>query len=118
MVRHLMPTVFRSKHISWFRFPCRESPREAEIVRWIFETYASGTGIQTISRTLEEREIPTRQETLAHREAKYLLQNHTYAGMRYLCGLLAQQMPQVRQQVVLFARRRDFRIATALDVRP
>ena len=31
--------------------------REAEIVRWMFESYASGVGILKITRTLEERGV-------------------------------------------------------------
>src|SRR5258708_29030895 len=31
--------------------------QEAEIVRWLFAAYANGTGIHTITRTLEERGI-------------------------------------------------------------
>lgn len=29
------------------------NPREAEIVRWLFEAYAKGAGLRTITRTLE-----------------------------------------------------------------
>jgi hypothetical protein len=60
--------------------------REATIVRSIFEMYASGTaGPYRIPRLLEERGIPTRKGKTLWRacQVRYMLKNHTYAGIRY-----------------------------------
>jgi site-specific DNA recombinase len=59
---------------------------QAPVVRSIFEMFASGRfGLVTISRSLEERRIPTRTGlTQWHRDSiKFMLKNETYAGTRY-----------------------------------
>jgi site-specific DNA recombinase len=58
---------------------------QAAVVRWMFETFASGATINGIIRSLEERGIPTRMgKPLWRRDhLKDMLQNRTYAGTRY-----------------------------------
>jgi site-specific DNA recombinase len=77
--------------------PCQivVNDQEAEIVRWIFETYASGTGVHRITRTLEERGVHTKRGTKLWRTEKlrYLLQNHTYAGIRYFNSMTCAEEP-------------------------
>jgi hypothetical protein len=50
----------------------------------MFEAYAGGTGIHTITRTLEERGVLTKRGKSLWRtdRVRYLLQNHVYAGIR------------------------------------
>jgi site-specific DNA recombinase len=57
--------------------------QEAEIVRWMFG-YASGTGIQAITRSLEERGVLTKRgkKLWDVQSLKYLLQNQVYTGIR------------------------------------
>jgi site-specific DNA recombinase len=59
--------------------------QEAGIVRWIFEAYASGMALGAITRTLEERKVPTKKgKTLWRAQGvRYLLANRTYVGTRY-----------------------------------
>lgn len=60
--------------------------REAKIVRYIFETYAKGDiGVQMITRTLEEKKVPTREGRKLWNiaQVKYILKNESYAGVRY-----------------------------------
>jgi site-specific DNA recombinase len=59
--------------------------QEAEIVRWMFEAYASGTGIQAIARLLEERGVLTKRsgKLWYDKSVKWLLQNQVYTGVRY-----------------------------------
>jgi site-specific DNA recombinase len=61
-------------------------PQEAETVRYIFEAYASGARtLAGITRSLEERAIPTRNNKSLWRtqHIRNMLQNQTYAGTRY-----------------------------------
>jgi site-specific DNA recombinase len=65
---------------------------QAPVVRSIFEMFASGHfGLVTISRSLEERRIPTRTgRTQWHRDSiKFMLKNETYAGTRYFNRITA-----------------------------
>ena len=60
---------------------------QAPVVRSIFEMFASGRfGLVTISRSLEERRVPTRMgRPLWHRDQiKAMLKNETYAGTQVL----------------------------------
>jgi hypothetical protein len=59
---------------------------QALIVRSIFEMFASGRfGLVTISRSLEERRVPTRlgRPLWQRDQIKAMLRNETYAGTRY-----------------------------------
>ena len=65
---------------------------QAPVVRSIFEMFASGRfGLVTISRSLEERRVPTRMgRPLWHRDQiKAMLKNETYAGTRYFNRITA-----------------------------
>ena len=65
---------------------------QAPVVRSIFEMFASGRfGLVTISRSLEERRVPTRMgRPLWHRDQiKSMLKNETYAGTRYFNRITA-----------------------------
>ena len=65
---------------------------QAPVVRSIFEMFASGRfGLVTISRSLEERRVPTRMgRPLWHRDQiKAMLRNETYAGTRYFNRMTA-----------------------------
>jgi site-specific DNA recombinase len=65
---------------------------QAAVVRSIFEMFASGRfGLVTISRSLEERRVPTRMgRPLWHRDQiKAMLKNETYAGTRYFNRITA-----------------------------
>ena len=57
-------------------------PEEAEIVRWIYQNFLSGKGIQTISRELEAKQIPKlRGEPVWSKHGVlYILTNERYAG--------------------------------------
>jgi site-specific DNA recombinase len=59
---------------------------QAPVVRSIFEMFASGRfGLVTISRSLEERRVPTRlgRQLWQRDQIKAMLRNETYAGIRY-----------------------------------
>jgi site-specific DNA recombinase len=59
---------------------------QAPVVRSIFEMFASGRfGLVTISRSLEERRVPTRlgRPLWQRDQIKAMLKNETYAGTRY-----------------------------------
>ena len=58
---------------------------EAKIVRWIFEQYANGFGIQAITRLLEEQRVPTKKgkKLWYGKSVRYLLRNPVYTGIRY-----------------------------------
>jgi site-specific DNA recombinase len=59
---------------------------QAPVVRSIFEMFASGRfGLVTISRSLEERRVPTRlgRPLWQRDQIKAMLRNETYAGTRY-----------------------------------
>jgi DNA invertase Pin-like site-specific DNA recombinase len=59
---------------------------QAPVVRSIFEMFASGRfGLVTISRSLEERRLPTRlgRPLWQRDQIKAMLRNETYAGTRY-----------------------------------
>jgi site-specific DNA recombinase len=65
---------------------------QAPVVRSIFKMFASGHfGLVTISRSLEERRVPTRMgRPLWHRDQiKAMLNNETYAGTRYFNRITA-----------------------------
>jgi site-specific DNA recombinase len=59
--------------------------REAEVVRWMFEALASGTGLCVITRTLEERGILTKMGKTSWdvTHIKAMLKNPIYAGTKY-----------------------------------
>ena len=59
------------------------SPTEAPVVRWIFETYEKGTGLNLIGQQLNAQKIPPPRsrhwsKTMIH----YLLRNRAYVGER------------------------------------
>jgi DNA invertase Pin-like site-specific DNA recombinase len=59
------------------------SPTEAPVVRWIFETYEKGTGMNLIVQQLNAQKTPAPRgrhwsKTMIH----YLLRNHAYLGER------------------------------------
>lgn len=59
---------------------------QAEVVRSIFEMFASGDyGLVNISRFLEERRVPTRtgRPQWYRDQIKFMLKNETYTGRRY-----------------------------------
>ena len=57
-------------------------PEEADVVRWIYNSFLSGKGIQTISRELEIKQIPKlRGEPVWSKHGVlYILTNERYAG--------------------------------------
>ena len=65
---------------------------QAPVVRSIFEMFASGRfGLVTISRSLEERRVPTRmgRPQWNRNHIKSMLRNETYAGTRYFNRITA-----------------------------
>ena len=65
---------------------------QAPVVRSIFEMFASGRfGLVTISRSLEERRVPTRmgRPQWNRNHIKSMLKNETYAGTRYFNRITA-----------------------------
>jgi site-specific DNA recombinase len=65
---------------------------QAPVVRSIFEMFASGHfGLVTISRSLEERRVPTRlgRPLWQRDQIKAMLKNETYAGTRYFNRITA-----------------------------
>jgi site-specific DNA recombinase len=65
---------------------------QAPVVRSIFEMFASGRfGLVTISRSLEERRVPTRlgRPLWQRDQIKAMLKNETYAGTRYFNRITA-----------------------------
>ena len=65
---------------------------QAPVVRSIFEMFASGQfGLVTISRSLEERRVPTRlgRPLWQRDQIKAMLRNETYAGTRYFNRITA-----------------------------
>ena len=65
---------------------------QAPVVRSIFEMFASGRfGLVTISRSLEERRVPTRlgRSLWQRDQIKAMLRNETYAGTRYFNRITA-----------------------------
>ena len=57
-------------------------PEEAEVVRWIFESFLSGKGIQQIGKELENQNIPKiRGEAIWSKNVvRYILTNERYMG--------------------------------------
>lgn len=71
---------------------------EAEIVRWIFETYRDGASLQEIVAKLRDREVPTKNGgRWARRTVSKILNNPLYAGVREWDGirLAADHVPVV-----------------------
>ena len=59
------------------------SPTTAAVVRWIFETYEKGTGLNLIVQQLNERKIPApRGQYWSKTVVHYLLRNRSYLGER------------------------------------
>ena len=58
---------------------------EAEVVRWLFETYAAGATLRSLAKSLERRGVRTRfgKELWAYAQIRDMMNNPTYAGMRY-----------------------------------
>lgn len=58
---------------------------QGAVVRWLFEAFASGTGLCVLTRLLEERGVRTRmgKTTWDATHLKHMLQNTIYAGTRY-----------------------------------
>ena len=80
---------------------------QAPVVRSIFEMFASGRfGLVTISRSLEERRVPTRLgRPLWHRDQiKFMLKNETYAGTRYFNRLTRATEPSCKSRQVIRGR--------------
>ena len=72
--------------------PSRNAPRalapqepEAEVVRWLFETYAAGATLRSLAKSLEHRGVRTRfgKELWAYAQIRDMMNNPAYAGMRY-----------------------------------
>jgi len=54
---------------------------EAEVVRWVFESYLDGVGTAEIARTMREKEVPTyRGGIWDHKRVLALLKNEKYCG--------------------------------------
>jgi hypothetical protein len=55
------------------------------VVRWLFETYAAGATLRSLAKSLEQRGVRTRfgKELWAYAQIRDMLNNPTYAGMRY-----------------------------------
>jgi site-specific DNA recombinase len=68
--------------------------REAEAVRWMFEAFASGTGLCVITRTLEERGIRTKMGKTSWdaTHVKHMLQNPVYTGTKYYNTLTTESV--------------------------
>jgi site-specific DNA recombinase len=76
--------------------------RQAQVIRSIFEMYASGAyGLKAIARSLEERCIPTRlgKQLWSTFQVRYILQNHTYAGTRYYNQMTTTIRPPADKRV-------------------
>jgi site-specific DNA recombinase len=78
---------------------------QAPVVRSIFEMFASGrSGLVTISRSLEERRVPTRmgRPQWNRNHIKSMLKNETYAGTRYFNRITAAatEAPREGTQVI------------------
>src|SRR5579862_42101 len=59
------------------------SPTTAPIVRWIFETYEKGTGLNLIVQQLNQRKIPApRAQHWSNTAIHYLLRSRSYLGER------------------------------------
>src|SRR5271165_3236396 len=58
---------------------------EAQVVRWMFETYAAGATLRSLAKSLEQRGVRTRfgKELWAYAQIRDMMNNPTYAGMRY-----------------------------------
>ena len=58
---------------------------EAEVVRWMFETYAAGATLRSLAKSLEHRGVRTRfgKELWAYAQIRDMMKNPIYAGMRY-----------------------------------
>lgn len=56
--------------------------REAEVVRWIYETYLNGKGVHLIAKELNEKGIPTIRNSQEWKDnaVKDILSNPVYAG--------------------------------------
>ncbi len=91
--------------------------READIVRWIFEAYANGTGMLSITRNLEERGIPTKRGKTLWRKDKilYMLKNHVYAGIRELHELKREKAEYIREIPLLHKESVDLSIRQFCD---
>ncbi len=61
----------------------KPSPTEAPVVRWIFETYEKGTGLNLIVQQLNAQKIPPpRSQHWSKTMIHYLLRNLAYLGQR------------------------------------
>ena len=58
---------------------------EAEVVRWMFETYAAGATLRSLAKSLEQRGVRTRfgKALWAYAQIRDMMKNPAYAGMRY-----------------------------------
>jgi site-specific DNA recombinase len=72
---------------------------QADIVRLIYQMFAEGRGIGYITRSLEQRNIPTARGTRMWRpeQIRYLLKNHTYTGVRYFNSMRRVMLPSTRR---------------------
>ena len=56
-------------------------PEEAEIVRFIFDSYSNGVGATTIAKMLDQKKVPTRYGNEWHDTSVMgILRNYTYTG--------------------------------------
>ena len=59
------------------------SPTAAPVVRWLFETYGKGTGLNLLAHQLNERKIPSpRGRYWSKTMVRYMLRNRAYLGER------------------------------------
>ena len=59
------------------------SPTAAPVVRWLFETYEKGTGLNLLAHQLNERKIPSpRGRYWSKTMVRYMLRNRAYLGER------------------------------------
>jgi site-specific DNA recombinase len=79
---------------------------QAEVVRQIFEMFTEGRGIGYITRSLEQRELPTARGKKMWRpeQIRYLLKNNTYTGVRYFNSMRRVMMPSIKRGSTGYAK--------------
>ncbi len=91
-LHRLRQGVMASGGVAPFGYRYTDAPRalapqepEAEVVRWMFETYAAGATLRSLAKSLEQRGVRTRfgKELWAYAHIRDMMNNPTYAGMRY-----------------------------------
>jgi site-specific DNA recombinase len=91
-LHRLRQGVMASGGVAPFGYRYTNAPRalvpqepEAEVVRWMFETYAAGATLRSLAKSLEHRGVRTRfgKELWAYAQIRDMMNNPAYAGMRY-----------------------------------